>query len=504
MLADAGLSDPTGIELLERAHVLHPQAKRVMLVERDYRATSPSVHAMAIGRIDYHLTKPWLTETSLYPAISEFLADWATARHAQFEWFRVVGGTDARSSELRDLLRRFGLPFRSHLADSVDGRLLLAEAHQDGSRLPVVIRYDGIVMVDPSKAEILEAFGTNTRLDVDRVDLAVVGAGPAGLSAAIYAASEGLDTVVLEQESSGGQAGSSSLIRNYPGFPHGVAGGILTVRACEQAWLFGANLVFANEVAALTPRGDETVIRTAEGKEVAARAVVIATGVRWRRLGVPRLEELVGAGVFYGAAATEAQGLEGEHAVVVGGANSAGQAAVHLAKYAERVTMVVRADSLGRGMSAYLENQIESTPNIEVRLRTRIVDAHGADRLEEIVLDADGRTETIATGAVFVLIGGRPNTEWLGGSVALDDAGFILTGRDLAHFGVAQRGVDSSSARPPLLLETSIPGVFAAGDVRHGSIKRVTSAVGEGSSAIQAVHEYLATASERAAVAGGR
>jgi thioredoxin reductase (NADPH) len=495
LFADIHLTAPSGLELLEQAHALFPDAKRVLVVERNYRSTSPSVRAMALGQIDYHLTKPWLTETALYPAVSEFLADWAKSRRAPFEWFRVVAGSDARSAELLDFLGRVGLPFRSHPADSEDGARLLEDVACDASRLPVIVGYDGRVLIAPSRAEIMEAFGANTRLDVDRAELAIVGAGPAGLAAAIYAASEGLETVVLERDSYGGQARASSLIRNYPGFPHGVGGGSLTYRACEQAWLFGANLVFVNEVVALRSRGSDRVLEVAGGEEIVARAVILATGVRWHRLGVPRLEELVGAGVHYGAAATEAPGMEGEHVFVVGGANSAGQAAVHLAKYADRVTMLVRGGSLAKSMSAYLEQQIESTPNIDVRLRTRIVDAGGRDRLEQLVLDADGRTETVPASTVFVVIGGRPNTEWLGDSVALDDLGFVLTGRDLAGHP------ETLSGRPPLPLETSMPGVFAAGDVRHGSIKRVASAVGEGSTTIHVIHEYLAAESpETAAV----
>jgi thioredoxin reductase (NADPH) len=499
VLADGELPGMPGLELLARVHERFPHAKRVLLVERNYRATSPSVHAVALGRIDYHLTKPWLTEQSLYPVVSEMLADWARSGREAFEWFRGVGGADAPSARLRDTLRSLSLPFRWVEPASPTGQELLAGAGLDGSRLPVVVTHDGRALVDPSKAEIMEAYGTNTRVDVDRCELAIVGAGPAGLSAAIYAASEGLDTVVLEAETSGGQAGASALIRNYPGFPHGIGGGALMYRACEQAWLFGANLVFANAVRGLSVRGADRVVELDGGREVAARAVVLAPGVRWRRLGVPRLEELVGVGVYYGASASEARELEGEHVHVVGGANSAGQAALHLARYAARVTMLVRSPSLSAGMSAYLEQHIDSAANVDVRLDTRIVDAAGDGRLEQLVLDTAGAREAVAASAVFVMIGGSPNTEWLNGTVALDEHGFVLTGRDLA-----QQGVELPGARAPLLLETSIPGVFAAGDVRHGSIKRVASAVGEGSIAVKAAHEYLDSAVDEAAVAAGR
>jgi thioredoxin reductase (NADPH) len=495
-MADFDLDGVPGLDLLARVHAVYPHAKRVLLVERNYRATSPSVQAMALGQIDYHLIKPWAAEATLYPAASEMLASWVSARRAPFAWFRVVGGRDERSAAVREEMRRLGLAFRFLDPASEAARELFADTGADPGRLPLVVAYDGSVLVDPTRADLMEAFGANTRIEVESCDLAVVGAGPAGLAAAIYAASEGLETVVVESDTSGGQAGSSALIRNYPGFPHGIGGGTLMHRACEQAWLFGANLVFATGATGVSVRGDDRVVELAGGREVRARAVVLATGVRWRRLGVERLEKLVGAGVFYGAAASDGQGLEGQHVYVVGGANSAAQASVHLSRYAERVTMLVRGDSLAGGMSAYLEQQIESMRNVDVRLSTRIVDATGDDRLEGLVLDSGGRAETVPASAVFLMIGGEPNTEWLRGAVALDDHGFVLTGRDLA-----QHGIELPGGRPPLMLETSVPGVFAAGDVRHGSIKRVASAVGEGAIAVKASHDYLETAAE-ASVAG--
>jgi thioredoxin reductase (NADPH) len=490
-LADVDLGESGGIELLARVHEDHPDARRVLLVERNYRTTSPSVHAMAQGQIDYHLTKPWLTEATLYPAIAEFLAEWAQrTRRAPFAWFRVVGGNDARSVELRDALRRSGLPFRSYDAQSDKGRQLLAKCGNSGCRLPVVVRYDGLVLEDPSQAQIIEAYGASTVVDHDRCDLAIVGAGPAGLAAAIYAASEGLETTVLESGTSGGQAGASALIRNYPGFPHGVGGGTLAHRVCEQAWLLGANMTFATEVVALESRGGDRVLRLASGQEIAARAVLVATGVRWRRLDVPRVERLLGAGVFYGAAMDEAQAMEGEDVYVVGGANSAGQAAVHLARYARRVTLLIRGRSPETTMSAYLIRQLSALPNVELRLGTRIVDAQGDERLEGLVLEYEGEHLTVPAAALFVLIGGDANTEWLRDAIALDGGRLVLTGHDLAL-----HGIEPPDGRAPLPLETSVPGVFAAGDVRHGSIKRIASAVGEGAAAIHIVHEYLSVTS---------
>jgi thioredoxin reductase (NADPH) len=492
LIADQSLREMTGVAFLERAHALHPLAKRILLVERDYTAANPIVPAMMLGQIDFHLVKPWFPEQSLFPAVGEFLADWAGSREPGFTMFRIVGPAgSARAHEIRDLLTRLAMPYVFHAESSEAGRRLLREAGRDGSRLPVVLRHDGRVLVEPSDAELIEAIGGGTQLSTDVYDLVIVGAGPAGLTAAVYAASEGLETVVLEQGISGGQAAMSSRIRNFPGFTWGIGGHDLTYRACEQAWLFGANMVFAQQATAFSAHGDERRIRVADGREVAARTVVLATGVTWRRLGTPRLEALIGAGVFYGAAASEARAMRGRHVCVVGGANSAGQAAAHLARHADSVTLLVRGDSLA-GMSQYLANQLLRTPNVTVRLGVEVVDGEGVGRLEAVTLRhrAGDELELLPTSALFAHIGAEPRTEWLEGSVARDRSGYVLTGADLL------RGADPRSdwplARPPLLFETSLPGVFAAGDVRHGSIKRVASAVGEGAVAVQLVHQYLA------------
>ncbi len=346
-------------------------------------------------------------------------------------------------------------------------------------------------MVEPTDADLIAAFGGGTQLGTQLYDLAIIGAGPAGLSAAVYAASEGLDTVVLEKEISGGQAGTSSRIRNFPGFTWGIGGQDFAYRACEQAWLFGTNLVFAKEATHLRTSGEQRLVRVADGQEVAARAVILATGVSWRRLGIPRLEALIGAGVFYGAGGSEARAMQGRHVCVVGAGNSAGQAASHLARYAASVTLLVRGESLATSMSDYLVTELGQMANITVRLGVELVDGEGDGRLEALTIRdrANGATERMSTAALFVLIGAEPHTDWLGGSVERDPRGYILTGTELIRDGQLPSGWPLN--RPPFHLETSLPGVFAAGDVRSGSVKRVASAVGEGASAVQLLHQYL-------------
>lgn len=502
LIADQDMPDTSGVDFLVRAHELHPSARRILLIERDYRASNPVVPAMALGQIDYHLVKPWIPVQGLYPAVSEFLADWASSREPGFALFRLVGEERCtRSHEIRDLLTRMNMPFAFHAAETEEGRALLREAGLGGNRLPVAIRHDGRVLVQPTDAEVIEAFGGGTRLDDAVHDVVIVGAGPAGLAAAVCAASEGLDTVVLEKAVSGGQAGTSSCIRNFPGFTWGIGGHEFAYRACEQAWLFGANMVFSQEATGLRTRGDSRVVRVADGREVTARAVILAPGVSWRRLGVPRLEALVGAGVFYGAAGSEARAMEGRHVCVVGGGNSAGQAAAHLAGHAASVTVFVRGDSLAESMSRYLVTELSETPNVEVRTGVEVVDGEGDGRLEALTLrDRDtGVLETLPAAALFVLIGGEPHTGWLGGSVARDRDGYLLTGRDLMKNGGVGGGERPPEGWPlrrsPHLLETSVPGVFAAGDARRGSFKRVAAAVGEGTAAVQLLHAYLAEAS---------
>jgi thioredoxin reductase (NADPH) len=484
----------TGVEFLVRAHALQPRAKRVLLVgRREWTPDNPAVRAMLLGQIDGYLFEPWLPlGRFLYLPITQVLADWSPSRAPRFEGIRIVGprwGTHAH--ELRDLLTRMGIPHGWYPVDSREGRELLEEAGQDGSRLPVVVFHSGRVFVDPSFAELAVGLGFGIRPAASSYDLAVLGAGPAGLAAAVYAASEGLHTLVVEPRVVGGQAAASAMIRNYLGFPRGIGGGDLANRALEQAWLFGANLVLAQRATGLRAIGEDRVVRLSDGGEVAARAVVVASGAAWRRVGVPRLEALLGAGVFYGATGAEARAMEGQDVFVVGAGNSAGQAAVHLARYAASVTILCRGDALGQSMSDYLVRQVERAPNVTVRLRTEPVDGRGDGKLEGITLRdrRSGATQEVPAGALFVMIGAEPRTEWLAGVVERDQRGYVLTGHDLLRDGAPPAGWPL--ARPPLLLETSLPGVFAAGDVRYRSVKRVASAVGEGAIAVQLVHEYL-------------
>lgn len=497
LIADQRMPEMTGVEFLRNAHALHPMAKRILLVDRDYTSANPIVPAMTLGQIDYHLVKPWFPDRGLYPAVSEFLANWADSGSEDFTLFRIAAlENSARAYEIRDLLTRFNMPFTFHPTESKEGAALLQEAGQGGTRLPIVVRHDGRVLVDPTDGALVEALGGGTRIGEHVYDVAIVGAGPAGLSAAVYAASEGLATIVLERQISGGQAGSSSRIRNVPGFTWGIGGHDLTRRACEQAWLFGANMVFAQQATSLRVSGCERIVEVADGQEIAARAVVLATGVSWRRLGIAPLEELIGAGVFYGAAASEARAMQGRHVCVVGAGNSAGQAAVHLAKYADEVTLLVRGDTLEKSMSEYLIAELRGTPNVSVRLGVELVDGEGEEQLQAVLVRdrSSGTVNRIPAMGLFVMIGGEPHTDWLEGAVERDEGGFILTGNDLDP----NRDRPSSwpLERAPTLLETSIPGVFAAGDTRHGSVKRVTTAMGEGATVIQLVHQHLADTRE--------
>ena len=385
---------------------------------------------------------------------------------------------------------------RSGLAGAfVASGFLAVSRGLDAVRPPVMIRHDDYTMVDPTPAEVIAAVGGSTGTDVDDCDVVIAGAGPAGLAAAVYASSEGLQTVVLEEFVSGGQAGSSPMIRNYPGFPHGISGHELTRRACEQAWMFGAQMVFAQPVTGLGGSAGERIVHLAAGQQITTRTVIVATGIAWRRLGVSRLEALVGSGVFYGAAGTEAQAMLGRDVFTVGAGNSAGQAALHLARYARHVTMLVRGDRLARSMSDYLVLEIAATANITVRLCTEVIDGHGRGILEGLTLrdTLDGRTEEVAAPALFVLIGGEPRTQWLPRTVQLEH-GYVRTGLDVMQRGAQRAGPPD---RVPLPLETSLPGVFAAGDARYRSMKRVASAVGDGATVVRLAQEYLAAVGSR-------
>jgi thioredoxin reductase (NADPH) len=494
VLADQWLPGGTGTELLARVRQLHPAARRALLITwGDQRSMEAVVEATVLGYLDAYVVKPGTPpDERFHQAISEQLGEWGRSNLSGFEVVRVVGeGWAARSHELRELLGRNGVPSGFYPADSPDGQRLLEEVGAAGKALPVVVMFDGRVLPDPSNTEVAEALGVPTRPGSGRYDVTVIGAGPAGLAAAVYGASEGLSTVVLEPEAIGGQAGTSSLIRNYLGFPSGVSGRDLAVRAYTQAWSFGAQYVYGSPACGLRREGSELVVTVPDGSEVRSRAVVVATGMAYRRLDIPALEALTGAGVFYGAAASEAKAMKDREVFVVGGANSAGQAAVHLARYAAQVTVLVRGQSLAESMSEYLIREIESAPNIAVRCTVAVTGGAGQGRLERLTLTdlQSGAAETVPATALFVLIGAEPRTQWLPGAVRRDQSGFVLTGTDLLREGQAPR--EWPLPRPPMFLESSLPGVFAAGDVRHGSVKRVASAVGEGSIAIHLVHDHL-------------
>jgi len=475
-------------ELLAAVHELHPLARRVLLIGRgEWSKEHPAVAAMRTGQVDSYIFVPWgLPERWLYLPVGEILADWEASQPPPFEAARIVGDEyEARAHALRDLFSRIGIPHRFVPADAEEGRALRAELADD-TALPLLAFRSGTVLSDPSLERVSQALGFATEPEPGLCDVAIVGGGPAGLAAAVYAASEGLRATVIEPSIPGGQAGTSSRIRNYLGFPNGLSGRDLANRALEQAWFFGARFVLARPAVRLESGDGGHVVHLEGGAEVGARAIVIATGVTWHTLEAPALAELLGAGVYYGAAAFDTSAA-GAAAFVVGGGNSAGQAAVHLARSAASVTLVVRGDRLGASMSDYLVQELAETANIQVRLGTEVVDGAGSAGLERVTLrDRErGTTEEVAADALYVMIGARPQTGWLEGAVARDRQGYVLTGRDLDQAGWPLE-------RPPMLMETSVPGVFAAGDVRHGSVRRVASAVGGGSIAVQLVHLRLA------------
>jgi thioredoxin reductase (NADPH) len=474
-------------------HELHPTTKRGLLVRwGDRSSADPILQAMALGGFDYYVPKPAVSaDEGFHAVVQGFLSEWAKAHGRGFAPVTVIGDpVSRRVHELRDLLTRNGLLHRVHAPGSADGVTLLRRAGLSAGRGPVIMVLDSPPLIDPSNADIADALGVSAAVPGQEFDVVVIGAGPGGLGAAVYGASEGLRTLVLEREAIGGQAGSSSRIRNFLGFPTGVSGSDLAIRAYEQAWLFGAGFLFMRRAVGLRPGRSHHTVVLSDGSEVSARTVVLAAGVEYRRLDVPSVETHTGAGVFYGAAGAEARAMRGHDVFVVGAGNSAGQAAMHLSRYAATVTMLVRGTSLRTTMSEYLVAEIEQAANIEVRLGIEVIDGSGLGGLETLTLRDRGSaaTEVVPAYALFVLIGAEPRTGWLQGSVAMDDHGYVLTGLDAVSGG---RGGAWSALRPPLLLETSMPGVFAAGDVRHRSIKRVAAAVGEGATAISLVHDYL-------------
>jgi thioredoxin reductase (NADPH) len=490
-----------GDDFFSRVRVLHPEAKRVLLVEWGAwadRTTADTIHRlMALGEIDYYGIKPWrLPDEYFHRTVTEFLLEWERSVSTAPREVTIVGAQwSSRSHELRSLLVRNGVPHVFHDSTSPAGRALLREAGQSAVDKPIVLLHDGRVLIDPSNTEVVAAYGVSTELDASATadfDLIVVGAGPAGLAAAVYASSEGLRTLVIERESIGGQAGSSSLIRNYLGFPRGLTGAELAQRAYQQAWVFGTTFLLTREVTRLDSTSGWHVLKTLDGAEVRSRAVVLATGVSYHRLDVPELHAFEGAGVYYGASVSEARALAGAEVFVVGGGNSAGQAALHLARYARTVNVLVRGTTLADSMSQYLIDQV-SAAGIKVWFNTEVVGGGGETRLEWLTLRdrRTGDTHREAAGGLFVLIGASPRTGWLPDQIERDKWGYVLTGPDVVGSHASSRW---PLDRTPLMLETCVPGIFAVGDVRRRSVKRVASAVGEGSVVIQQVHEFIASA----------
>ena len=491
LLADYRMPEMSGLEFLEQAMDLFPHARRALLTA--YADTDAAIQAINVIDLDHYLLKPWDPPAErLYPVVDELIELWRTAGDKPVTATQVVGHRwSARSYEVRDFLARNSVSYRWLNADEPEGRGLLAAAGLDETSIPLVVTPEGDSLVNPGVEELAARVGLSTTPATDFYDTVIVGGGPAGLGAAVYAASEGLRTVMVERRATGGQAGQSSRIENYLGFPDGVSGAQLTDRARRQASKFGAEILAAADVTGLEARGSSRVVRFADGGEVAAHTVVLATGVSYHTLQAPGVEELTGRGIFYGSTATEAPTCAGEDVHVVGGANAAGQAAVFLARHARQVTMLVRADGLERSMSHYLIRQIRDTGNIQVRPNTSLVGASGTDHLERLRLcdTSDGTVEEVKAGYLFVFIGAAPCTEWLDGVVERDRKGFVVTGPDLLAGGRRPRGWPLD--RDPYYLEASVPGVFAAGDARANSVKRVASAVGEGAMAIQLVHRYL-------------
>jgi thioredoxin reductase (NADPH) len=495
LLADQRMPKMDGVAFLQEARHVFPDAKRALLTA--YADTSAAISAINQASINYFFLKPWDPPAEhLYPQLNDLLDDWQASYRPAFEGIRVLGTRwSPRSYELRDFLARNRVPYQwidvESSANDPETKRLLEALGPDAASLPVVLFPDGTKLLESLPADVAQKVGLRTRAQTDFYDLAIVGGGPAGLAASVYGASEGLKTVMIEREAPGGQAGMSSRIENYLGFPAGLSGNDLARRAVVQAKRFGVEILSPQEVVAVRTEGSYRIIKLADGSEISCHALMIASGVQWRRLDAPGIDKLQGAGVYYGGGATEALSCQGEIVYVVGGANSAGQAAMNFARYAERVVMLVRGSSLASTMSQYLIDQIKETPNIQVWAHAGVVEAHGESHLEEIsVLCSDtNKVERVPASAMFIFIGALPRTDWLGDLVERDERGFLLAGPDLIRDG--QRPKGWTLDRDPFLLETNIPGIFAVGDVRHGSVKRVASGVGEGSVAVQFIHQYL-------------
>ncbi len=495
LLADQRMPHMDGVAFLQEGMRIFPEAKRALLTA--YADTNAAISAINQANINYFFLKPWDPPSEhLYPQLDDLLDDWRATYKPTFEGIRVLGTRwSPRSYELRDFLARNRVPYQwidaEASANDPDTKRLLDALGPEASSLPVVLFPDGTKLLDGVPAEVAQRVGLRTRAQTNFYDLAIVGGGPAGLAAAVYGASEGLHSVMIEREAPGGQAGMSSRIENYLGFPMGLSGGDLARRAVTQAQRFGVEILSPQEAVGVRAEGPYRIIKMADGNEISCHALLIATGVQWRRLELPGIDRLQGAGVYYGGGSTEALSCRGEIVYVVGGANSAGQAAMNFAKYAERVVIAVRGSSLSSTMSQYLIDQIKEMPNIQIWGNASAVEAHGETHLEEIsfLCSDTNKIERVPAHAMFIFIGALPRTEWLADLVERDERGFILTGPDLIREGQHPKGW--ALERDPFLLETNVPGVFAVGDVRHGSVKRVASGVGEGSVAVQFIHQYL-------------
>ena len=495
LLVDQRMPEMTGVEFLGHAMEIYPNTKRVLLTA--YADTDAAIRAINEAKIHHYLLKPWdPPEEHLYPVLDDLLDDWQASFRPPFEGIRVLGHRWSPGSyAARDFLARHQVPYQWIDVETADTkaevRQLAKAVGGEASDLPIVLFPDGSSLVAPDATQLAEKLGLRVKADQAFYDLVIVGGGPAGLAAAVYGASEGLKTVMVEREAPGGQAGMSSRIENYLGFPSGLSGGDLARRAVAQARRFGVEILAPQEARAVRVEGPSRMVKLADGTEIGCKVLLLAMGVSYRKLDVPGAERLQGRGVYYGSAMTEAMACQGEDVYIIGGANSAGQAAMYFSKYARRVVMLVRGESLSASMSQYLIDQIKQTPNIQVETRAQVAEVHGDERLEAITIHCgnSGQPERVPASSLFAFIGAAPRTDWLAGVVERDARGFILTGNDLMRDGKRPRGWPFD--RDPYLPETNVPGIFAVGDVRHGSVKRVASGVGEGSIAVQFIHQYL-------------
>src|SRR6201997_2082722 len=494
LLADQRMPRMDGVEFLQQAMGLFPGAKRALLTA--YADTNAAISAINHASINYFFLKPWDPPAEhLYPQLDDLLDDWQASYRPTFQGIRLLGTRwSPKSYELRDFLARNHVPYQwivvEHSANDPETKQLLEALGEESANLPIVLFPDGTKLLESAPADVAQKVGLRTRAQTSFYDLAIIGGGPAGLAAAVYGASEGLHTVIVEREAPGGQAGMSSRIENYLGFPTGLSGGDLARRAVVQAKRFGVEILAPQSAVNMRIEGPYRIIKLADDSEISCHALMVATGVQWRRLEAPGIDRLQGAGVYYGGGTTEALSCKGEMVYVVGGANSAGQAAMNFSKYAERVVILVRGDSLSTTMSQYLIDQIKQTPNIQLWTHASVAEVHGDTHLEELsVLCTDtDKVERVPASSMFIFIGALPRTEWLGDVIQRDNRGFILTGPDVLVD--RQRPKGWTLDRDPFLLETNVPGIFAVGDVRHGSVKRVASGVGEGSVAVQFIHQY--------------